>query len=268
MIWFKELKTDLSDLYHNNFSRAVDAFKPAFLTSFGEEHQTFRLKMFHNLDQLRLQLESETLHESKDVQIKRVQAVDASLVVTESSGIESINYSSENALSISVNETQMQMQEDKADLREALDAGLVVTESSGTKSNKQDTSSRAGTYITHAVDADIRLVNDQVPFTEEGRKITQDINKIPNPRDMASARTHRTPDACTPKPRNISRNVFNANHDACVTKFLNEVNSGERKPSHKTTTFYKPVEKTSSTKKSLGQIPIGHMFSTTKSSAV
>ncbi|GJZ33079.1 hypothetical protein Tco_0578515 [Tanacetum coccineum] len=62
--------------------------------------------------------------------------------------------------------------------------------------------------------------------------------------------------------------VFNANHDACVTKFLNEVNSRARKPSHKTTTRYKPVEKTSNTKKSLGQIPAGHMSSTTKSSVV
>ncbi|GJY50379.1 hypothetical protein Tco_0441226 [Tanacetum coccineum] len=41
---------------------AVDAFKPAFRSFFGEEHQTFKLKMFHNLDQLRLQLERENLH--------------------------------------------------------------------------------------------------------------------------------------------------------------------------------------------------------------
>nr|GEZ12887.1 hypothetical protein [Tanacetum cinerariifolium]GEZ16697.1 hypothetical protein [Tanacetum cinerariifolium] len=99
-------------------------------------------------------------------------------------------------------------------------------------------------------------------FLEEGRKKTQDRNRITNPKDMASARTHYTPNACTPKPRNISRClhvskcscvpsnvvplvdhfrksssfldskhfvcstfhkcVFNANHNACVTKFLNE----------------------------------------------
>ncbi|GJU17479.1 hypothetical protein Tco_1145445 [Tanacetum coccineum] len=71
-------------------------------------------------------------------------------------------------------------------------------------------------------------------FLEEIRKKTQDRNRIPNPRDMASARTQRTPNACTPKPRNISR-----------------------KPSHKTTTRYKPIEKTSNTKKSGRQIAIG-----------
>ncbi|GJT76354.1 hypothetical protein Tco_1043079 [Tanacetum coccineum] len=63
MLWFKQLKTHLSNLYHNKLSRAVDAFKPAFLTFFGVDHQTFRLKMFHNLDQLKLQFKKENLHE-------------------------------------------------------------------------------------------------------------------------------------------------------------------------------------------------------------
>ncbi|GJX28890.1 hypothetical protein Tco_0236969 [Tanacetum coccineum] len=125
---------------------------------------------------------------------------------------------------------------------------------------------------------------------------------------MASARIHHTPNACTSKPRNISRClhvsnsscvtsnvvplvdhsrksssfldskqfvcltcqkcVFNANHDACVTKFLNEVNLRARKPSHKTTTRYKPVEKTSNTKKPGRQIAIGQRFSLNKSFAV
>ncbi|GJT57563.1 hypothetical protein Tco_0992617 [Tanacetum coccineum] len=48
----------------------------------------------------------------------------------------------------------------------ALDVGSVITKSNGTKSDKHDTSSSSGTYITHAVDADIRPVNDQVPFAE------------------------------------------------------------------------------------------------------
>ncbi|GKB37938.1 hypothetical protein Tco_0882880 [Tanacetum coccineum] len=48
----------------------------------------------------------------------------------------------------------------------ALDAGSVITKSSRTKSDKHDTSNSSGTYITHAVDSDIRPVNDQVPFAE------------------------------------------------------------------------------------------------------
>ncbi|GKC50635.1 hypothetical protein Tco_1073380 [Tanacetum coccineum] len=63
MAWFEQLETHLRDLYLNSSSHAVDAFKPAFHSFFGEEHQTFRLKMFHNLDQLRLQLEKENLLE-------------------------------------------------------------------------------------------------------------------------------------------------------------------------------------------------------------
>ncbi|GJR00163.1 hypothetical protein Tco_0523147 [Tanacetum coccineum] len=63
MAWFEQLETHLRDLYLNSSPHAVDAFKPAFHSFFGEEHQTFRLKMFRNLDQLRLQLEKENLLE-------------------------------------------------------------------------------------------------------------------------------------------------------------------------------------------------------------
>ncbi|GJU19590.1 hypothetical protein Tco_1440099 [Tanacetum coccineum] len=86
--------------------------------------------------------------QSQDVQINPVQAVDDSLIVSKSSRIESEN---NNALSTSVNETQLQQHE----------------KSSRTKSDKHDTSSNLRTYITHDVDADIRLVNDQVPFAED-----------------------------------------------------------------------------------------------------
>ncbi|GJT72657.1 retrovirus-related pol polyprotein from transposon TNT 1-94 [Tanacetum coccineum] len=105
-------------------------------------------------------------------------------------------------------------------------------------------------------------------YLEEAKKKTQEKNTNIKPREMPSARTHHTPNACTPKLRsnnqmsrnwpasksydvklkamqkaNHSRNpssfsdsthfvcltcqkyVFIVNHDACVTKFLNEVNS-------------------------------------------
>ncbi|GJW15176.1 hypothetical protein Tco_0019309 [Tanacetum coccineum] len=224
MTWFEQLEIHLCDLYLNSSSHDVDAFKPAFRSFFGEEHQTFRLKMFHNLDQLRQLLERENLLEvnartclealrtqfkeffaskgvnspdylnqcwqqdfkeytlckpntyrrdllenldtleavihravitygklqlqSQDVQINPVHAVDDSLshesLVTECTTLEA-------NLSMDV---------------KALDACLVVTECSGTKSDKHITSSSSGNYITHAVDADIIPVNDQVPFTE------------------------------------------------------------------------------------------------------
>nr|GEU53992.1 reverse transcriptase domain-containing protein [Tanacetum cinerariifolium] len=57
--------------------------------------------------------------------------------------------------------------EGKVDSSKALDIGSVITKSSRTESDKQDTSSELGNYIMHDVDADIRPVNDQVPFAEE-----------------------------------------------------------------------------------------------------
>ncbi|GJW21087.1 hypothetical protein Tco_0031709 [Tanacetum coccineum] len=62
--------------------------------------------------------------------------------------------------------------------------------------------------------------------------------------------------------------VFNANHDACVTKLLNEGNSRAMVPSNKTTTRYKLVEQISIAKKPERQIPTGHMFSIKKTSTV
>ncbi|GJT22692.1 hypothetical protein Tco_0892629 [Tanacetum coccineum] len=210
MAWFEQLETHLRDLYLNSSSHAIDAFKPAFHSFFGEEHQTFRLKMFYNLDQLRLQLERENLLEvnprtclealrtqfkeffsskglqSQDVQINPVHAVDDSLSISKSSWIES---EFNNALSKSVNETQLQQHESlvtecttlEANLSmdvKALHADLVVMESKGTEYGKHDTSSSSGTYITHAVDADIRPVNDQVPFAEVDSNTTPDSTNM------------------------------------------------------------------------------------------
>ncbi|GKA43486.1 hypothetical protein Tco_0736210, partial [Tanacetum coccineum] len=132
MTRFEQLEIHLRDLYLNSSSYAVDAFKPALRSFFGEEHKTFRLKMFHNLDQLRLQLKRENLLEVnprtclealrtqfkeffsskglhlQDVQINPVHAVDDSLSILKSSWIES---EFNNALSKSVNETQLQQHE-------------------------------------------------------------------------------------------------------------------------------------------------------------
>ncbi|GJZ34306.1 hypothetical protein Tco_0580123 [Tanacetum coccineum] len=127
-------------------------------------------------------------------------------------------------------------------------------------------------------------------YLEEDKKKTQDKNRNLKPRKMPSAKTHNTPNACTPKPRSnnqTSRNwpasksceetlkamqkadhsrnpssfsdfkhfvcstcqkcVFNANHDACITKFLKEVNSRAKIQPNKTRNSNKPVDPTSHT---------------------
>ncbi|GJY90243.1 hypothetical protein Tco_0505439 [Tanacetum coccineum] len=62
--------------------------------------------------------------------------------------------------------------------------------------------------------------------------------------------------------------VFNANHDSCVTKFLNEFNSRAKVPSNKTTKRYIPVEQTSFAKNPERQILKGHKSSINKTSVV
>ncbi|GJV79292.1 hypothetical protein Tco_1515162 [Tanacetum coccineum] len=60
----------------------------------------------------------------------------------------------------------------------ALDADLVVMESNGTESGKQDTSSSSRNYLTHVVDADIKSVNDQVPFAKVDSNTTPDSTNM------------------------------------------------------------------------------------------
>ncbi|GJZ21309.1 hypothetical protein Tco_0558348 [Tanacetum coccineum] len=148
-------------------------------------------------------------------------------------------------------------------------------------------------------------------YLEEAKKKTQDKNRNLKPREMPSARTHHSPNTCTPKPRSnnqTSRNwpasksceetlkamqkadhsrnpssfsdfkhfvcstcqkcVFNANHDACITKFLKEVNSRAKIQPNKTRNSNKPVDPTSHTQKPGRKIVTGHSFSLNKSSAV
>ncbi|GJU14385.1 hypothetical protein Tco_1142351 [Tanacetum coccineum] len=62
--------------------------------------------------------------------------------------------------------------------------------------------------------------------------------------------------------------VFNANHDACITKILKEVNSRAKSQSHKTRNSNKLVEQISHTQKPGRKIFTGHRFSPNKTSVV
>ncbi|GJT62059.1 hypothetical protein Tco_1005592 [Tanacetum coccineum] len=62
--------------------------------------------------------------------------------------------------------------------------------------------------------------------------------------------------------------VFNANHDACITKLLKEVNSHAKIQSYKTRNSNKPVDQKSHTQKPGRQIFTRHRFSPNKTSAV
>ncbi|GJY10663.1 retrovirus-related pol polyprotein from transposon TNT 1-94 [Tanacetum coccineum] len=62
--------------------------------------------------------------------------------------------------------------------------------------------------------------------------------------------------------------VFNANHNACITKFLKEVNYRAKIQSNKTRNSNKPVDPMSHTQKPGRKIITGHSFSPNKSSTV
>ncbi|GJV01759.1 hypothetical protein Tco_1335328 [Tanacetum coccineum] len=137
-------------------------FKRAFVALFDQDVQTFTGSMLLNLNQLEQQLDKEEFQE--------IGSMDAfSILKTQSPIDERAQHKRE--YDNRVNERQMQSKEGKVDSSTTLDASLVVTECSGTKSDKQDTSSSSGNYITHAVDADIRPVNDQVPLTKINKEI-------------------------------------------------------------------------------------------------
>ncbi|GJT60051.1 hypothetical protein Tco_1003584 [Tanacetum coccineum] len=169
MTWSEQIEIHLHDLYLNNSSHAVDAFNPAFRTFFSEEHQTFRLKMFHNLDQLRLQLERKNLHE-----------------VNAKTCLEQQDFKE---YTLCEPETYRRDLLKNLDILEMVIRRVVITygilrmkenKVNALKENERqhDTSSSSGNYITHVMDAYIRPVNDQVPFAEVDSNTTPDSTNM------------------------------------------------------------------------------------------
>ncbi|GJY26830.1 retrovirus-related pol polyprotein from transposon TNT 1-94 [Tanacetum coccineum] len=106
-----------------------------------------------------------------------------------------------------------------------------------------------------------RYSSNDIPhnhYPEEAKKKAQEHSR--NSRNFSDSK-HFVCSTC-------QKCVFNANHDSCVTKFLNEVNSRAKVPSNKTTTRNKPVEQTRFAKKPERQIPKGHRFSIKNTSVV
>ncbi|GJZ87767.1 hypothetical protein Tco_0659377 [Tanacetum coccineum] len=95
-------------------------------------------------------------------------------------------------------------------------------------------------------------------YLEEAKKKTHEHSRIP--RNFSDSK-HFVCSTC-------QKCVFNANHDACVIKFLKEVNSRAKVPSNKTTNRNKPVEQIRVATKPKRQIPKGHRFSIKNTSVV
>ncbi|GJW63672.1 retrovirus-related pol polyprotein from transposon TNT 1-94 [Tanacetum coccineum] len=116
-----------------------------------------------------------------------------------------------------------------------------------------------------------------VPYTSHAKLKKTEVEE--HPRISSISNKTKSVTACNDSLNSRSSNanavcatcgkcVFNANHDSCVTKFLNEVNSRAKVPSNKTTNRNKPVEQISFAKKPERQIPKRHMSSIKKTSVV
>ncbi|GKB94021.1 hypothetical protein Tco_0980158 [Tanacetum coccineum] len=118
-------------------------------------------------------------------------------------------------------------------------------------------------------------------YLEEAKKKTQDKNRNLKPRKMPSAKTHNTPNACTPKPRSNNQTSRNwpASKSCEETLKAMQKTDHSRNPSsfsdfkhfiqpNKTRNSNKPVDPTSHTQKPGRKIVTGHSFSLNKSSVV
>ncbi|GJU31449.1 hypothetical protein Tco_1175038 [Tanacetum coccineum] len=122
--------------------------------------------------------------------------------------------------------------------------------------------------------------NDMVHnhYLNEARKKTQERDRNLQSSMMPSARFQSTIDGSNQNLGALITQlgvclylrvcIFNANHDACMTAFLKEVNSHATIQSNKTRNSNKPIEQKSHTQKPSRQIFKGHRFSPNKTSAV
>ncbi|GJY73284.1 hypothetical protein Tco_0477715 [Tanacetum coccineum] len=164
MTYFRSLHSHLQVLLKEDLkgTRIEHGFKRTFMSLFGQDADTFTSTMLLNVDQLQKQLDKEEKSMAafwvfRDELIQHMENVKKSVAE---------RTCHQRQYERRVNKRQMQTHEGKVDSSKAFDVSLVVTECSGTKLDKHDTSSSSGNYITHAVDVDIRPVNDQVPSAE------------------------------------------------------------------------------------------------------
>ncbi|GJS24546.1 hypothetical protein Tco_0453178 [Tanacetum coccineum] len=148
MAYFRSLHSHLQVLSKEDLkgTRIKHGFKRAFMSLFGQDHDTFTSTMFLNVDHLQKQLEKDDFQEDG-----------------------------------SMKAFWMQTQESKIDMGKAIDVDLVITYSSETESEVQDDNIRSGND-TDADDAYIRPIYDEEPMAEslKSRLHGQILNKESN----------------------------------------------------------------------------------------
>ncbi|GKC74845.1 hypothetical protein Tco_1120728 [Tanacetum coccineum] len=214
---FRLLHSHLKVLSINDLKRpgSKGGYERAFASLFDQDVQTFTGTMLLNLDQLEQQLDKEEFQEIGSIDAFRVlmtqfltfiqeqnyfvgfddlmiskyflaytrtevQQFRKTLIQHMESVRKSIDKRAQHKRQYNrrVNKRLMQTQESKVVSSKAVDVDLVVMESNGMESEKQIQALSSGTYITHVVDAYIRLVNDQVPSAEVDSNTTHDSTNI------------------------------------------------------------------------------------------
>nr|GEW65731.1 hypothetical protein [Tanacetum cinerariifolium] len=257
-----KLGTTFENAFNSEFKERMQKYKRFDAQSFKDAMicnmdsiEKYMLEIIPHQQQISYLLKLKKLMQTQEdhsnlIQALNIDSLKVDLVVIQNTCSEKEDANSETASSKSVKESsldsttkdvhaikykmEMQTQESKIDTGKVVNDDLVVTESSRIESEVQDDNSMSGND-TDADDVDIRPIYDEEPMAE----------------------VQLTAELC-----------LNANHDACITKLLKEVNSHTKIQSHKTKNNNKPVEQKSHSQKPNRQIFTGHRFSPNKASAV
>ncbi|GJZ25126.1 gag-pol polyprotein [Tanacetum coccineum] len=178
MEYFRPLHSHLHVLSKEDLkgTHIEHGFKRAFMSLFGQDHDTFTSTMFLNVDQLQKQLDKDDFQEDGSmeafwyfVEYTRIEVKHFRDTLLQHMGNvkKSVDEKTlhQRQYDTRVNKRQMHTQESKIDTSKAVDADLIVTESSGTESEVQDDNSRSGNDID-ADDTDIRPIYDEEPLAE------------------------------------------------------------------------------------------------------
>ncbi|GKC13250.1 hypothetical protein Tco_1010032 [Tanacetum coccineum] len=281
MVSFRRLHSHLKLLSKNDLkgTRTESRFKRAFATLFSQDVETFTCTMFLNMDQLEKQLDKEEFQETRSMVAFKVLETQFQMF------IKSRIYLDDEYVVMTRNYflqyTQLKIREFRDTLiqhmeyvKKSIDKRALHKREYDSRVNErqmQTTEESSGNDVD-ADDADIKPVYDEEPMAEV--QLTAKSNVLAtgqqhteqpefNNEEEVNQNAEKCHDTCP-----LPKCVFNANHDTCVTKFLNEVNSRAKVPSYKTTKRYKPVEQMSIAKKPERQIATGHRFSIKKTSSM
>ncbi|GKC61950.1 hypothetical protein Tco_1089548, partial [Tanacetum coccineum] len=287
MVSFRKLHSHLKHLSHDNLkgTRTESGFKRAFATLFGQDIETFTGTMFLYVDQLEKQLDKEEFQEIESMAAFKYWRIVSDKSIDERAqhkreydSWQWTNIKEQDTSSMSGNDADA----DDADIRPIYDEEPMLKNDMVHNHYLEEAKKKTQESSRNSEPSVMPSARSQ--STANGSKPKPRINNQKSrnwPASKSSCVTTKTVPIAehSRNSRNFSDSkhfvcstcqkcVFNANHDHCVTKFLNEVNSRAKVPSNKTTNRNKPVEQTSFAKKPERQIPKGHRFSIKKTSVV